>query len=52
MFIFQLPDATEMEVAARRWDKSDELGVDFPSAVVYEIHCETTPYPRECIDEV
>ena len=52
LIIFQLPDANALEVADRVHAKMDELAKDFPEGLIYEIQYDTTPYTRECIDEV
>ena len=52
LIIFQLPDANALETADLIHAKMDELAKNFPDDLVYEIHYDTTPYTRECIDEV
>ena len=52
MPIFQLPDANALETADRVRAKMEELKRDFPEGVIYEIQYDTTPYTRECLDEV
>ena len=52
LIIFQLPDANALDVADRIHAKMDELAKDFPDDLIYEIQYDTTPYTRECIDEV
>jgi multidrug efflux pump len=50
--IFQLPDANALEVADLIHAKMDELAKSFPEDLIYEIQYDTTPYTRECIQEV
>jgi multidrug efflux pump subunit AcrB len=50
--VFQLPDANALETADRVRAKMEELAKDFPEGVIYEIQYDTTPYTRECINEV
>ena len=52
LIIFQLPDANALDVADRIHAKMDELAKDFPEDLTYEIQYDTTPYTRECIQEV
>jgi multidrug efflux pump len=52
LMVVQLPDANALEVADRVRAKMDELSKDFPDDLTYEIYFDTTPYTRECIDEV
>ncbi|MCE5267089.1 MAG: efflux RND transporter permease subunit [Planctomycetaceae bacterium] len=52
LFIIQLPDANALDVAERVRAKMDELAVDFPEDLKYAIFFDTTPYTRECKDEV
>lgn len=52
LIIFQLPDANALEVADRIHAKMDELAKDFPEGLIYEIQYDTTPYTRQCIEEV
>jgi len=52
LIIFQLPDANALDVADRIHAKMDELAKDFPEDLAYEIQYDTTPYTRECIQEV
>jgi multidrug efflux pump subunit AcrB len=52
LMIVQLPDANALDVADRVRAKMDELAKDFPDDLKYEIQFDTTPYTRECIDEV
>jgi multidrug efflux pump len=52
LMVVQLPDANALEVADRVRAKTDELSKDFPDDLAYEIYFDTTPYTRECIDEV
>jgi len=50
--IYQLPDANALETADRVHAKMRELAEDFPDGMIYEIQYDTTPYTRECIQEV
>jgi len=52
LIIFQLPDANALDVADRIRAKMDELAKGFPQGLIYEIQYDTTPYTRECINEV
>jgi multidrug efflux pump len=52
LVIFQLPDANALEVADRIRAKMEELAKDFPDDVTYVIRYDTTPYTRQCIEEV
>jgi len=52
LIIFQLPDANALDVADRIHAKMEELKKDFPEDLTYEIQYDTTPYTRECIQEV
>ena len=52
LIIFQLPDANALEMADRIHDKMEELAKDFPGDMDYDIEYDTTPYTRECIQEV
>jgi multidrug efflux pump len=52
LIIFQLPDANALDVADRIHAKMDELAKDFPEDLAYEIQYDTTPFTRECIQEV
>jgi multidrug efflux pump len=52
LIIFQLPDANALEVADGIHAKMDELKKNFPEGLTYEIQYDTTPYTRECIEEV
>ena len=52
LIIFQLPDANALETADRIHAKMDELAKDFPEDLIYEIQYDTTPYTRQCIEEV
>ena len=52
LMIVQLPDANALDVAERVHAKVDELAKDFPDDLAYEIEFDTTPYTRECKDEV
>jgi hydrophobe/amphiphile efflux-1 (HAE1) family protein len=50
--IFQLPDANALETASLVKAKMQELAKDFPEGCEYEIGYDTTPFIRECIEEV
>ncbi len=50
--IFQLPDANALNLADRIHQKMEQLAKSFPEDVTYEIQYDTTPYTRECIQEV
>jgi multidrug efflux pump len=50
--IFQRPDANAMDVYDRVLAKMDELKVNFPDGLSYDIGFDTTPYTRESIREV
>ena len=52
IWIFQLPDANALETADRVRAKMDSLKRDFPEGMTYDIQYDTTPYTRECINEV
>jgi multidrug efflux pump len=52
LIFFQLPDANALEVAERVRAKMDELAKSFPEGLIYEIQYDTTPYTRQCIEEV
>jgi multidrug efflux pump len=52
LIIFQLPDANALEMADRIHAKMEELAKDFPDDMEYHIEYDTTPYTRECIQEV
>lgn len=52
LIIFQLPDANALDVAERIHEKMDELSKAFPEGLIYEIQYDTTPYTRQCIEEV
>lgn len=52
LMIVQLPDANALDVAARVRAKMDELAQEFPEDLAYTIVFDTTPYTRECINEV
>ena len=52
LIIFQLPDANALDVADRIRAKMDELAKRFPAGLIYEIQYDTTPFTRECINEV
>jgi len=52
LIIFQLPDANALDVADSIHKKMEELAKGFPTDLDYNIQFDTTPYTRECIDEV
>ena len=52
LIIFQLPDANALEVADAIRAKMEELKKGFPDDLDYVIRYDTTPYTRQCIDEV
>lgn len=52
LFIVQLPDANALDVAERVRAKMAELSKDFPDDIAYETYFDSTPYTRECIQEV
>lgn len=52
LMIVQLPDANALDVADRIHAKMNELAKDFPDDLTYAIEFDTTPYTRECIQEV
>jgi multidrug efflux pump len=52
LVIFQLSDANALEVADRIRAKMEELAKDFPEDMTYVIRYDTTPYTRQCIEEV
>ena len=52
LIIFQLPDANALEVGDAIRAKMAELKKDFPDDLDYVIRYDTTPYTRQCIDEV
>ncbi len=52
LIIFQLPDANALDLADRLHEKMEELAKHFPDDLQYEILYDTTPYTRECIQEV
>jgi len=52
LIIFQLPDANALEVADAIRAKMQELKKGFPDDLDYVIRYDTTPYTRQCIDEV
>jgi multidrug efflux pump len=52
LIIFQLPDANALEVADRIRAKMVELSKNFPDDLTYIIRYDTTPYTRQCIEEV
>ena len=52
LIIFQLPDANALEVGDAIKAKMEELKKNFPDDLEYVIRYDTTPYTRQCIDEV
>jgi multidrug efflux pump len=52
LIIFQLPDANALEVGDEIRAKMVELAKHFPDDVSYVIRYDTTPYTRQCIEEV
>jgi multidrug efflux pump len=52
LIIFQLPDANALDVADRIHAKMEELSKNFPDDLKYAIQYDTTPYTRQCIQEV
>ena len=52
MIIFQLPDANALDLADRIHQKMEQLAKNFPEDLTYAIQYDTTPYTRECIEEV
>jgi multidrug efflux pump len=52
LIIFQLPDANALEVGDAIKAKMAELKQNFPDDLEYVIRYDTTPYTRQCIDEV
>jgi multidrug efflux pump len=50
--IFQLPDANALDTHERVLAKMEELKVNFPEGLEYEIAFDTTPYTSESIREV
>ena len=52
LIIFQLPDANALEVGDSIRAKMEELKKGFPDDLEYVIRYDTTPYTRQCIDEV
>ena len=52
LIIFQLPDANALEVGDAIKAKMEELKKNFPDDLDYVIRYDTTPYTRQCIEEV
>jgi multidrug efflux pump len=52
LIVFQLPDANALDLADRLHQKMEELAKHFPDDLQYVIMYDTTPYTRECIQEV
>ena len=52
LIIFQLPDANALAVGDLIRAKMVELSRDFPEDLSYVIRYDTTPYTRQCIEEV
>ena len=52
MAIFQLPDANALSTADTLKAKMEELKLDFPAGVDFEIRYDTTPFISESIGEV
>ena len=52
LIIFQLPDANALEVGDAIRAKMEELAKNFPDDLTYVIRYDTTPYTRQCIEEV
>ena len=52
LIIFQLPDANALEVADAICAKMEQLAKNFPDDLKYIIRYDTTPYTRQCIEEV
>ena len=52
LIIFQLPDANALDVADRIQAKMEELAKNFPDDLDYVIRYDTTPFTRQCIEEV
>jgi len=52
IIIFQLPDANALELADRVHARMNQLARDFPPGMIYAIQYDTTPFTRECIQEV
>jgi multidrug efflux pump len=50
--IFQLPGTNALEIAAKIRAKMEELKVDFPEGVDYQIAYDTTPFIRESVADV
>ena len=50
--IFQLPDANALTTADAIKDKIEELKLEFPEGLDYEVRYDTTPFIRESIEEV
>ena len=52
LIIFQLPDANALEVGDAIRAKMAELSKNFPDDLTYIIRYDTTPFTRQCIEEV
>ena len=52
LIIFQLPDANALEVGDAIRAKMEELSKNFPDDLTYIIRYDTTPFTRQCIEEV
>ena len=52
LIIFQLPDANALEVGDAIRAKMEELAKNFPDDLTYIIRYDTTPFTRQCIEEV
>jgi multidrug efflux pump len=52
LIIFQLPDANALEVGDAIRAKMEELSKNFPDDLTYYIRYDTTPFTRQCIEEV
>ena len=52
LIIFQLPDANALAVGDEIRAKMKELARNFPDDMSYVIRYDTTPYTRDCIEEV
>ena len=52
LIIFQLPDANALEVGDAIRAKMEELSKNFPDDLTYVIRYDTTPFTRQCIEEV
>ena len=50
--IFQLPDANALDLDDRITAKMKELEPTFPEGVTWETQYDSTPYTRQCINEV